>query len=216
MTYTQLRGAWMILLIVLFLGHSSNCKVTQAKKTTICLRFERFRTITAIWFHGWLWHDTNSFQGRGSLSFFRGDPSNFKVTHAEKSMISIKQDYWASHSYQITQICLVWEFTEKTKTKKKRHRDIESCEYHVRLFADYTISLSSLCRLIWKHWTTKMLVRYMMPSVCLRLRQFSQLSLYSLYGAVCLQLTQFCDDRENVYFILLSSSNRKYESLTIV
>ena len=87
----------------------------------------------------------------------------------------------------------------------------------VRLFADYTISLSSLCRLIWKHWTTKMLVRYMMPSVCLRLRQFSQLSLYSLYGAVCLQLTQFsCDDWENVYFILLSSSNRKYESLTIV
>ena len=54
----------------------------------------------------------------------------------------------------------------------------------VRLFADYTISLSSLCRLIWKHWTTKMLVRYMMPSVFLRLRQFSQLSLYSLYGAV--------------------------------
>ena len=87
---------------------------------------------------------------------------------------------------------------------------------HVRLFADYTNSLSSLCRLMWKHWTTKMLVRYMMPSVCLRLRQFSQLSLYSLYGAVCLQLTQFCDDRENVYFILLSSSNRKYESLTIV
>ena len=86
----------------------------------------------------------------------------------------------------------------------------------VRSFADYTISLSSLCRLIWKHWTTKMLVRYMMPSVCLRLRQFSQLSLYSLYGAVCLQLTQFsCDDRENVYFILLSSSNRKYESLPL-
>ena len=87
----------------------------------------------------------------------------------------------------------------------------------VCLFVDYTISLSSLCRLIWKHWTTKMLVRYMMPSVCLRLRQFSQLSLYSLYGAVCPQLTQFsCDDRENVYFILLSSSNRKYDSLTIV
>ena len=86
----------------------------------------------------------------------------------------------------------------------------------VRLFADYTISLSSLCKLIWKHWTTKMLVRYMMPSVCLRLRQFSQLSLYSLYGAVCLQLTQLsCDDRENVYFILLSSSNRKYESLPL-
>ena len=46
----------------------------------------------------------------------------------------------------------------------------------VRLFADYTISLSSLCKLIWKHWTTKMLVRDMLPSVCLRLGQFSQLS----------------------------------------
>ena len=40
---------------------------------------------------------------------------------------------------------------------------------------------------------------------------------YSIYGTVCLQLTRFsCDDRDNVYFILLSSSNRKYESLTIV
>ena len=41
---------------------------------------------------------------------------------------------------------------------------------------------------------------------------------YSIYGAACLQLTQFSydDDRENVYFILLSSSNRKYDSLTIV
>ena len=40
----------------------------------------------------------------------------------------------------------------------------------------------------------------------------------SLYGAVCLQFTQYSyDDHENVYFILSSSSsNRKYESLTIV
>ena len=51
----------------------------------------------------------------------------------------------------------------------------------VRLFADYTISLSS-CRLIWRHWTTKMLVRSMLPSVCLRLRQFFQLSLFQYMG----------------------------------
>ena len=50
------------------------------------------------------------------------------------------------------------------------------------LFADYTISLSSLCRPIWRHWTTKMLVRYMLPSVCLRLRQFSQLSCIQYMG----------------------------------
>ena len=54
----------------------------------------------------------------------------------------------------------------------------------VRLFADYTISLSSLCILIWRHWTTKMLVRYMLPSVCLRSRQFSQLS-YIQYLELC-------------------------------
>ena len=54
----------------------------------------------------------------------------------------------------------------------------------VRLFADYTISLSSLCRLICRHWTTKMLVRYMRPSVCVRLRQFSQLS-FIQYMALC-------------------------------
>ena len=55
----------------------------------------------------------------------------------------------------------------------------------VRLYADYTISLSSLCRHIWRHWTTKMLVRYMLPSVCLRLRQFSQLS-YIQYMGLCI------------------------------
>ena len=52
----------------------------------------------------------------------------------------------------------------------------------VRLFADCTISLSSLCRFIWRHWTTKMLVRYMLSSVCLRFRQFSQLSFIQYMG----------------------------------
>ena len=86
----------------------------------------------------------------------------------------------------------------------------------VRLLADYTILLSSLCRLISRHWTTKMLVRFMLPSVRLRLRQFSQIC-FILYIGPCLQLTQFsCDNRENVYFLLLSSSNRKYESLATV
>ena len=56
----------------------------------------------------------------------------------------------------------------------------------VLLFADYTISSSSLCRLIWRHWTNKMLVMYMLPSVCLRLRLFSQLSpIYLPYMGLC-------------------------------
>ena len=49
-------------------------------------------------------------------------------------------------------------------------------------FADYSFSLSSFCRLIWRHWSTKMLVRYKLPSVCLRLRQFSQLSFVQYMG----------------------------------
>ena len=50
-----------------------------------------------------------------------------------------------------------------------------------------------------------------------KIKTIPSIIFYSIYGAVCLQLTQFsCDDRENVYFILLSSWNRKYETLTIV
>ena len=89
----------------------------------------------------------------------------------------------------------------------------------VRLFANYTISLLSLCRIIWRHWSTKMLVKCMLPSVCLRLRQFSKLSFNQYIGLRVFSLpnspvliVRMCT------FILLSSSssNRKYESLTIV
>ena len=40
---------------------------------------------------------------------------------------------------------------------------------------------------------------------------------YTIYGAVCLQFTHFpCGDWEDIYFVLSSSSNRKYELLPIV
>ena len=40
---------------------------------------------------------------------------------------------------------------------------------------------------------------------------------YTIYGAVCFQFTHFpCDDWENIHFVLLSSSNRKYELSSIV
>ena len=71
-------------------------------------------------------------------------------------------------------LCSVYDFCKRADTLWPVGR--------VCLFADYTISLSSLCRLIWRHWTTKMLVRYMLPSVCLRLRQFSQLSFIQYMG----------------------------------
>ena len=61
----------------------------------------------------------------------------------------------------------------------------------VRLCAYYTISLSSLCRLIWRHWTTKMLVSYMLPSVCLRLRQFSLISFIQYMGLCIFSLSNY-------------------------
>ena len=41
------------------------------------------------------------------------------------------------------------------------------------MFARYITSLSSLCRRIWRYWTSKIL-RYIPPCVCLRLCEFSQ------------------------------------------
>ena len=51
-----------------------------------------------------------------------------------------------------------------------------------RLFVQYTISLSSLCKLIWRHWTYKMHVRYILSSVWLRLSIFSPLSIIHYLG----------------------------------
>ena len=51
-----------------------------------------------------------------------------------------------------------------------------------RLFVQYTISLSSLCKLIWRHWTYKMPVRYILSSVWVRLSIFSPLSIIQYVG----------------------------------
>ena len=83
-------------------------------------------------------------------------------------------------------------------------------------FVHHAISLSSLCKLIWRHWTYKMPVRYILSSVWVRLSIFSVIH-YTIYGAVCFQFTHFlCDDWKYIYFVLLSSSNRKYELSSIV
>ena len=90
--------------------------------------------------------------------------------------------------------------------------------HRVCLIAHYTILLSSLCKHIWKHWTEKMPVRYILSSVWVRLGIFSQLSIMQYMG-LCVfnsHISLNCDDWENMHFVLLSSSNRKYELLSIV
>ena len=53
-----------------------------------------------------------------------------------------------------------------------------------RLFVQYTISLSPLCKLIWRHWTYKIPVRNILSSVWVRLSIFSQLSIIQYVGCV--------------------------------
>ena len=88
----------------------------------------------------------------------------------------------------------------------------------IRLFVHNTISLSSLCKLIWRHWTYKMPVRYIFSSVWVRLSTFSQLSIMQFMGlcVFSLPISLVMIEMYHIYFVLLSSSNRKYELLPIV
>ena len=90
----------------------------------------------------------------------------------------------------------------------------------IRLFVQYTISLSSLCKLIWRHWTYKMLVRYILSSVWVRLSIFSPLSIIQYVGLYVFSLPFSLVMIEiiyiYIYFVLSSPLNRKYELLPIV
>ena len=55
-------------------------------------------------------------------------------------------------------------------------------------FVQHTISLLSLCKLIWRHWTYKMPVRFILSSV--RLSIFSQLS-FIQYVGLCVLVYPF-------------------------
>ena len=61
----------------------------------------------------------------------------------------------------------------------------------VRVFVQYTISLSSLCKLILGHWTYEMPVRYILWTVWVRLNIFSQLSIIQYMGLYVFSLPVF-------------------------
>ena len=96
--------------------------------------------------------------------------------HILSSFIYISREYWDLVSI----ICV--QSIDVQSMVFANDRILYGLSGRVRLFEDHTISLSSLCRLIWRHWTNKMLVRYRLPSVCLRLRLFSQLSFIQYMG----------------------------------
>ena len=57
----------------------------------------------------------------------------------------------------------------------------------IRLLAHYTISLSSLCGLIWRHWTYRMAVMYILSSVC-QIRLTLIYTFYAIHGLCILSL----------------------------
>ena len=79
-----------------------------------------------------------------------------------------------------------------------------------RLFVQYTISLSSLLKLIWRHWTYRMPVRYILSSVWVRLSIFAPLSIIQYVGLYVFSLPIALVMIERIYILcLISSSNRK-------
>ena len=72
-----------------------------------------------------------------------------------------------------------------------------------RLFVQDTISLSSLCKLIWRHWTYKIPVRYILSSVWVRLSIFSLLSIIQYVGLYVFSLPISLVMIERIYIICL-------------
>ena len=89
--------------------------------------------------------------------------------------------------------------------------DCDECKYsdtfwladRTRLFVQYTISLSSLCKLIWRHWTYKMPVRYILSSVWVRLSIFSPLSIIQYVGLYVFSLPISLVMIERIYILCL-------------
>ena len=59
----------------------------------------------------------------------------------------------------------------------------------IRLFACHATSLSSSCRAIWKYWTSKMLVRYILFEYVSKIKSILSIIFPVIYGAMCIQLT---------------------------
>ena len=72
-----------------------------------------------------------------------------------------------------------------------------------RLFVQYTISLSSLCKLIWMHWTYKMPVRHILSSVWVRLSILSPLSITQYVGLYVFSLAISLVMIERIYILCL-------------
>ena len=72
-----------------------------------------------------------------------------------------------------------------------------------RLFVQYTISLSSLCKLIWRHWTCKMPVKIYFVQCVIRLSIFSLSSIIQYVGLYVFSLPISLVMIERIYILCL-------------
>ena len=72
-----------------------------------------------------------------------------------------------------------------------------------RVFVQYNISISSLCKLIWRHWTYKMPVRYILSSAWVRFNIFSPLSIIQYVGLYVFSLPISLVMVERIYILCL-------------
>ena len=83
------------------------------------------------------------------------------------------------------------------------------CYLSYHLCHCYDISLTSLCRLVWKHWSYRMLVTNSLSSMCLRWRPSSQFSIMQYLKLNILSIDVFLRLWEYLHSIVSSSTNRK-------
>ena len=101
-----------------------------------------------------------------------------------------------STDYHCQWVCQIWEQSIQYFLSYHTHtidmvgsghqeadtRDMLSTDGRVHLFALYTTSLSSSCRCIWRYWTSKIPVRYILSCAYLKLSKFTRLSFMQYMG----------------------------------
>ena len=86
--------------------------------------------------------------------------------------------------------------------------------YRIHLLVHYSIALSSLWKLIWRHWIYKMPVSYISSS---EIKHSLGYPLHNIWDCVfSVYPFPLWWLREYAYFVVLSSSNWKYELISIV
>ena len=150
-----------------FEGHQPNFKVTWDKKLRISTRIERFRTVTPVWIHPWVWNDAQSWKEhrRGALWFWRSsakfqghmgqkiadfDP-NWAFPDSNSSLNSPMGLKWCTKLNVVLFIDVIHQIWRLRGTKKS--------QILTRIERLWTVTQVWLNRLIWNDARSLMLYR---------------------------------------------------------